>query len=334
MQNKKIFVIGNSRSGTTMMGRILGNHSLINTFPELHFFEQLWSPSEGGISISIDNAKILFAKLLCIGRDGYLTGCSQYTRYIPEADEQIKSNMNKLEVFSKYLEYESSLKDKTISCDQTPRNLFYVEEILNYYSDAKIIYMIRDPRDVLLSQKNKWKRRSLGAKSIPLIEAIRSWINYHPITICQLWNATVNSMHSIEDHSSIKTIIFENLLEEPHKHIEEICDFLEIDYQEEMLNIPQVGSSVGHDDPSKKGINKTRTSAYKNGTLSNTELYICESILKNNMNKLNYLPDGYKPNILMLVGLYVTFPIKIFLALLFNLKRMKNIKESIKRRMR
>ncbi|MFI5135892.1 MAG: sulfotransferase, partial [Chitinophagales bacterium] len=38
-----IFVVGNSRSGTKMMGRILGNHEKVHAFPEMHFFEQLWS---------------------------------------------------------------------------------------------------------------------------------------------------------------------------------------------------------------------------------------------------------------------------------------------------
>ena len=41
---KMLFVVGNSRSGTTMMGRILGNHPDVFTFGELHFFGQLWSP--------------------------------------------------------------------------------------------------------------------------------------------------------------------------------------------------------------------------------------------------------------------------------------------------
>ena len=43
---KQIFVVGNSRSGTTMMGRILGNHPDIFTFKELHFFGQLWCSNE------------------------------------------------------------------------------------------------------------------------------------------------------------------------------------------------------------------------------------------------------------------------------------------------
>ena len=40
---KQIFIVGSSRSGTTMMGRILGNHSDVFTFKELHFFGTIWT---------------------------------------------------------------------------------------------------------------------------------------------------------------------------------------------------------------------------------------------------------------------------------------------------
>ncbi|MBK9638971.1 MAG: sulfotransferase [Bacteroidetes bacterium] len=33
-----IFVVGNSRSGTTMLGRMLGRNSRVYKFPELHLF--------------------------------------------------------------------------------------------------------------------------------------------------------------------------------------------------------------------------------------------------------------------------------------------------------
>lgn len=38
-----IFIIGNSRSGTTLMGSILGLKREVFTFKELHFFSYLWS---------------------------------------------------------------------------------------------------------------------------------------------------------------------------------------------------------------------------------------------------------------------------------------------------
>ena len=36
-----VFIVGNSRSGTTMMSRVFGNHPKIHAFNELHFFGNL-----------------------------------------------------------------------------------------------------------------------------------------------------------------------------------------------------------------------------------------------------------------------------------------------------
>ncbi|NIP95612.1 MAG: sulfotransferase, partial [Akkermansiaceae bacterium] len=41
---------------------------------------------------------------------------------------------------------------KRIPCTQTPRNVYYLREILGAYPDARVIWMVRDPRAVLCSQ--------------------------------------------------------------------------------------------------------------------------------------------------------------------------------------
>lgn len=316
------------------MGRVLGRNDDIFTFHEIHFFEQLWSPSEKKIEVSIHQANDLFAKLLCIEREGYLSGCEGYEKYLPEVQPLITSSMSKDNVFEQFLNYEATQHNKYIPCDQTPRNLFYCKEILELYPDAKIIYMVRDPRDVLLSQKNKWKRRSLGAKAIPLSEAVRTWVNYHPITVSKLWNASVNSMKSLENHPSVTKVYFEDLLHKPDAMIKNICTFIGVTYSKDMLNVPQVGSSIGVDNPKSTGIDQNRTLGYNNGGLSLTELSICENIVAKNMNHHGYSRNGYSVNPIKLIGYYMTFPLKIALALVLNLRRMKNIVETIKRRMK
>ena len=45
-KSRQIFIVGSSRSGTTMMGRILANHKDIFTFKELHFFGTMWTLSD------------------------------------------------------------------------------------------------------------------------------------------------------------------------------------------------------------------------------------------------------------------------------------------------
>ena len=59
-----IFIVGNSRSGTTMMGRILGNNPNVFTFHELHFFEQLWSTRDSNRLFSKKKGeKLLLCKI-------------------------------------------------------------------------------------------------------------------------------------------------------------------------------------------------------------------------------------------------------------------------------
>nr|MCR5854169.1 sulfotransferase [Thermodesulfobacteriota bacterium] len=94
-----------------------------------------------------------------------------------------------MDVYKFFLYYETKKNKKEIPCEQTPRNLYYLKEIFENVPEAKVIYMLRDPRAVLLSQKNKWKMKFLGHKNMPLKEALRSWINYHPYTISKLWNS-------------------------------------------------------------------------------------------------------------------------------------------------
>ena len=64
-----IFVVGNSRSGTTMMGRILGKHPSVYTFGELHFFGQLCAPPFSS-ELPKEEIEELAAQLYCIQREG------------------------------------------------------------------------------------------------------------------------------------------------------------------------------------------------------------------------------------------------------------------------
>ena len=66
---KQIFIVGSSRSGTTMMGRMLGNHSEIFTCKELHFFGTIWT-NTANQDLNRNKQIELLSRLLCIQEDG------------------------------------------------------------------------------------------------------------------------------------------------------------------------------------------------------------------------------------------------------------------------
>ncbi len=335
-----LFVVGNSRSGTTMMGRILGNHPDVFTFGELHFFGQLWSPSYPSEMNKLKSVE-LATKLFCVQRSGYRKhgNFKSYAEVAQSLCETLTGYpITPTAVFSAFLQYETTLNGKNIPCDQTPRNVFYIDELLKCYPQARIINMIRDPRDVLLSQKRKWKRRFLGGTDLPIKETIRDWINYHPITISKIWQTAVSAADRFSDNNQILTIYFEQLLDNPDICVEKICQFAEIDYSSSLLQVPQVGSSINEDNVGQLGINPDRSGNWNDNradvsNLDSSEIYICQRINDTLMKKHNYHPVVIRPNVFRLLVNLVSFPIKVVLAFLCNLDRIKNIRETLRRRL-
>ena len=333
-----IFVVGNSRSGTTMMGRILGKHPDIYTFGELHFFGQLCAPPFSS-ELRKANAAKLAAELYCVQQEGYRTHGNPH-RFLKEAQVFLNDLTSYPEtpalLFSAFLHHEATKNGKTIPCDQTPRNVFYIKDILELYPKARIINMIRDPRDVLLSQKRKWKRRFLGGSDMPMKETFRDWINYHPITISHIWRTAVTAADQFIQHERVISIYFEELLAHPETIVKSVCDFAGISYTDTMLQVPQVGSSVAEDKPQQLGINPHRAHSWQRettrGELSSAEIYLNQTITAALMKKHNYSPVSIQPNVASLALHLLTFPVKLGGAFLFNLDRMKNIRQTLKRR--
>ncbi len=342
------FIVGNSRSGTTMMMRIINNHPQLHALSELHFFEQLWSPADADKPIGHDEAVRLADRLLHVSREGYLTRY-QADKYREEAEALVDGELfagggtastargnGKVygqDVFRAVAFVETRRAGKLIPCEKTPQNVFYIKEILELYPHARILNMVRDPRGVLLSQKRKWKRRKMGAHFITWREATRLRINYHPVTISRLWNSSIGASLPFEAHPQVKTVHFEDIIDDAENTIRGICSFFGVDFHPDMLEVPHLGSSNEADDPNKTGIKKDRAGNWRKGGLNAAEVHICQGMAGKYMKPMGYQLIDARPNPLMVAGYWISFPFKLALALLVNLGRMKNIVDTLKRRL-
>jgi hypothetical protein len=330
------FIVGNSRSGTTMMLRILNNHPQVFVLNELHFFEQLWSPADKNKELKRAEAVDLAARLYFVQKEGY-TGEMDAAKYRFDAAQLIES-MGRQRFFPHTiyaaLMWQTALDEgKTIPCEKTPQNVFYIKEILELFPKARIINMVRDPRAILLSQKRKWLRRKMGATFITEKEARRLRVNYHPYTLSKLWNAAIAAAQVFRDHKQVMSVRFEDILEQPAATMQKICLHLGIPYHPEMLDIPQASSS-NEADSQETGIKKERAGNWKNGGLSPAEIKICEQTSGHYFEAYGYEKLNPSTNPIVVAGWYLLFPVKLVLALFLNLNRMKSIGETLKRRLR
>jgi len=331
-----IFVVGYSRSGTTMLGRMLGLHSKVHTFGELHFFEQLVGIDEFSKNEPWTQEKALAVTemLLTRSRDGFFAPHVQ-GKYKSDALKimQTAKSLAPKEIYLSFLTSEAQRYGGVIACEQTPRYLFVVNEILKTFPNARVINMIRDPRDVVISQKSKWKRRFLGGSGIPMREAIRAWCNFHPWLVSRLWLSSVNYSNSIED-ARFMSVKFEDLLSDAKKEMNKICKFLDLEFENDMLYPPQIGSSSGLDSPKKSGVNKDRAGGWRKTGMASSDRLITEWSCKVQMNNLGYgdfLNDGRLS--MRAVTLLLMVPIKAALAIPFNIRRFRGIFSSVKRRL-
>ena len=233
-----------------------------------------------------------------------------------------------MEVFQQFLTYETTKNNASVAVCQTPSNVYHLDKILESFNQVKVINMVRDPRDILLSQKNKWKRKFLGANEIPFFELLRARFNYHPYTISKMWNTAVN--RGFLKHQNVQTIRFEDLLQFPEKTIYNLCEFTGVSFNSKMLQVANIGSS-SIQDQAKDYIDSSKIFKWRKGGLSKAEIIISEKVNRKIIDQLGYEKIN-KTFSFGLIYQFVKFPFHIFMALLFNLHRMGSVIESIKRR--
>lgn len=332
---KMIFVVGNSRSGTTMLGRILGGNAAVHTFGELHYFEGLVDAAtlRSNRVWPHERAMQVLETLLTRARDGFFAPVI-IGRHAADAAEiaELARDRTPLALYEAFLHTETVRHGGMIACEQTPRYLFFAPEILEFLPNAKIIHVVRDPRDVLISQRNKWRRRFLGASNIPPSEALRSWANYHPALMAKLWVSCIRQGQRISAHPRVFTLRFEDLLEYPEQYVKKICAFSGLDYSPRMLAVPQVGSSSGNDHPEQVGIRPDRANGWRIAGLSRHDIALCEWIAGYEMQSMGYPLTGDGRFSVRFLPALATLGVKLSLAVPMNLSRTKNLRETLLRR--
>lgn len=330
---RPIFIVGNSRSGTTLMSKILNRNSGVHSFRELHYFERLWNAADS-TGLSEADAVELCAKLLLSCREG-INADSSWKQYVTEASGLIAATgreVNGFDIYRVVLAAEAGVDPALRVCDQTPRNLFYLDELLNYFPDSQVLVMVRDPRAILLSQKNKWRRKSVKGKPIKLTERLRRWANYHPVLTSSMWESAINAGIKAMSSPAVKQVRFEDLVTRPEQTVGDICEFLGLNYSPSMLEVAGSMSPTGGAAKSDgKGIDAGVAERWRK-ELGAVDTFWCERANGVTLQKLGYQRSTPRPAVLALAASLAMLPVKVGMAALLNMGKMRNLLQSIRRR--
>lgn len=215
-----IFVVGVSRSGTTLLAAMLNSHSRISCGPETFFFPRLarkpvaaivgdpeW-PKRGTAflsSIRLGQSQVKIHDLFGRTLDEIAADLRGLPHAVPSLLEALAGARAKAD-------------GKVRWAEKTPNHLLFLEDIRRYYPDALIVRIVRDPRDVALSLTNVpfGSRSKLANLYLWLERDERSW-------------------RFFETDTRSVTIKYEQLVSDPRAALIAVCNLAGEEFEEQML---------------------------------------------------------------------------------------------------
>ena len=214
---KHVFITGCGRSGTTMLGSMLGACRDSVATPEADFFLDYYF-QKGGKNT---------------GKEDFIRFLNAHYRFrqwevpaseIPfEPSDFAPYDLEKAVVKSTQA-YASRHRGISVSdftrIDHTPSNIKYFEKIDLSFPQARYIFMVRDPRAVFASVRDlDWGPNTALALS-------REWMHY-----AALYFAVQKTIPN-----RILLVRYEDLVREPAEELTRICDFCKLEYRPEIRN--------------------------------------------------------------------------------------------------
>lgn len=286
-QKPPFFVLGSQRSGTTMLRLMLNNHRNLCIPHETGFITEFFAKA-GGYG-DIRNAEVQKALLKDIGANHHVTR----GKLIPQPGEVLSLPIvDYRSLVDAIFQAHIAQFDKPRWGDKTPSYTEDIDVLRQIFPNAKFIHLVRDGRDVLVSQKN--------------IE----WFSRNVVRLIRDWQWKVSIAHKVgqvlgDDFLEIR---YEDLIRQPEEKLREICAFLDEDYDPDMMSYNEVGkdtvpeesirwhkNSIELPNPNKIGAWKTK--------LSSSEKILFDDIAGDTLELFGYEREKKKHNIQSLASL-------------------------------
>jgi hypothetical protein len=212
------FIIGNDRSGTTMLRLILDRGEAVAIPTESMFLGDFAPVRAGRIDLSHHARAVKFAATVWNHPKVRLWGL-EGPAPVP-ASGLSHADAYRFAVEAPYRAF-AQRDGKARWGDKTPYYLDWVDEIKAVWPDAKFVELVRDGRDVAMS-------------IMPLpFGGNNAWVTARD------WARGIRLGRAAADRypDDVFTVQYEHLVSDPEPYVRRLCDFLNLTYSDDMLNI-------------------------------------------------------------------------------------------------
>ncbi|MGC6489862.1 MAG: sulfotransferase family protein [Flavobacteriales bacterium] len=264
MVNNKIlkstfFILSFSRSGSTVLGQKLNNHSKVKVINESWFFTLL--------------AKFRW-KTLNITKQKYIL--HQLFKNNSKLKEKVVFRGSSEHISPNALFTHTYNTKASFIGEKTPSNTFIYNYIRTLYPESKFIFLKRHPLAITSSYFSRWYSENYDDKFIiNSVATIRAYFNAY------------NKINKNE----ILEISYENLVEYPEKTLSKLSDYIGFDFEEKMLykseKIFEFSADEKYHLHAHQPLIKSRTYRFKS-TFNSHQLIELSYLLRNEIISLGY----------------------------------------------
>lgn len=200
-----VFIVGAPRSGTTFLRNLVSRHPSIAICGETRFFGEIYQQRGAfGDLADTENRRRLVDQCLAMARIRRLGLDLAGLR-----EELLQHATSYREFFTSIIRYYAQSKGKERYGEKTPHHSFFTETLAEWYPNAAILHLVRDPRDVVASLRSRpWAPRSIVNNAL----------------MCALFNrAARRSSH----RPGYLLIHYESLVTHPEEEVARICAHLD-----------------------------------------------------------------------------------------------------------
>lgn len=234
----RAFLVGCSRSGTTVLQHHLATHTAIYSMPETDFFGRLFGNTVWRT----------------FGRLGRVRGSKAHRAFkkldqLTQCDiQKIKGVMPKTEAcvteFVRCLDEQTKASGKKVWLEKTPKHYRYVGEIHQFIPDAHVIHMVRDGQAVVASIRDRAIRfpQEFGHQA-------------NPAYGIKLWNRAIHEARRQATDGTDTVLMYEDFVNSPFAVLQRLCSILNIPLEMQILKGSRdIADITGSDEPWKANV--------------------------------------------------------------------------------
>jgi len=251
LEKKYLFIVGAGRSGTTFIWRIFNNSAQVHLATEIHYFSSLY---HNGFLKNFKKLKRKIQKLTiddvihCLQNGNHFGDYWQRNPYF--SAQEIKEyftnrSLNEKNIYNYLLEHDIRVKGKNKNLieyigEKTPLNIFHLRQLYKWYPDAFVLFIYRNPINVMRSAVNKGYRPDYPLKR-------NNFLYHYGIVLFVffewLGSASIALFNKSVHKEKFMIISYEQLVSHRQSTVKRITSALNIDYFKNLCEVKKIGSS-------------------------------------------------------------------------------------------